>query len=506
MMIFDINVDAIARYLNDRTGMGESGETYLVEEREGKILMLSNSRFEKGVVLKKDLSGIKGVAAHMKRKEFRRGAGLCENILYKNYLGEDVLSHNHMLKIGEHEVGIITEIDEHEVFASVSNLLMIMIGLGIAVLIGAAVIAVLFSRTISNPLKESVIVAESIAGGDLTIDISGEYVKRKDEIGMLARALDKMSGDLNQLVSNIIVSSKNLTQAVGEIASGNQNLSQRVSEQASSLEEIASTVEEANATTKQNANNSQEANKLTGNTYTLAEDGGKVSKEAVEGINEISDVSKKIGDITSVINEISFQTNLLALNAAVEAARAGEAGRGFAVVAGEIRNLAQRSGNAAKEIEALINETIQKIDSGSGLVIKSGESLSGIIDSINQVKNIVEEISQSSIEQKQGMDQISVAVTEMDTMTQQNASLVEETASASEEMANQAQELLQLTRRFKVNGDAHHETHREIEIKSLHSGMYKLPENKEDAEETLLNEKEEGDLGRAMKEEGFEEF
>lgn len=505
IMIFDIDVDAIARYLNDRTGMGESGETYLVKKTEGKIMMLSESRFEKGTTLKKDLSDIKGIANHLNRKEFRRGEGICQNIVYINYLGEKVLSHNHMVKIGDHDVGIITEIDEHEVHGSVYNLLMIMIGLGVAVLIGSAIMAVLFSRTISNPLKESVIVAESIAGGDLTVDVSNIYKKRKDEIGTLSRALDRMSSDLNQLISNIIISSRNLSQAVGEIASGNQNLSQRVSEQASSLEEIASTVEEANATTKQNADNSQEANNLASNTFTLAEDGGKVSEEAVEGINEISDVSKKIGDITSVINEISFQTNLLALNAAVEAARAGEAGRGFAVVAGEIRNLAQRSGNAAKEIETLITETIRKIENGSGLVIKSGDSLKGIIDSIKKVRNIVEEISQASVEQKQGMDQISVAVTEMDNMTQQNAALVEETASASEEMANQAQELLELTKRFKVDGDAYDEgRNKSIEIKSLHSAEKKKQEKTIDAEQALTDRK--GDIGQAMKEEGFEEF
>jgi methyl-accepting chemotaxis protein len=508
MLIYDINVDAIAHYLEDKTGMGESGETYLIQKIDNKIIMLSESRTEKGTTLKKDLTGVKGITEHINRREFRRGRDICKDVVYTNYHGEEVLAHNHMIKIGEHEIGVITEIREHEVHQAVYDLLMIMIGLGVAVLIGSAVIAILFSRTISNPIKENVTVAEAIAGGDLTVVISDTYKKRSDEIGTLSRALDRMSGDLNMLISNIIMSSRNLSQAVGEIASGNQNLSQRVSEQASSLEEIASTVEEANATTKQNSDNSQEANKLSGNTFTLAEDGGKVSEEAVEGINEISEVSKKIGDITTVINEISFQTNLLALNAAVEAARAGEAGRGFAVVAGEIRNLAQRSGNAAKEIETLITETIDKIDNGSGLVIKSGESLRGIIESIKQVRNIVEEITQASVEQKQGMDQISVAVTEMDTMTQQNAALVEETASASEEMANQAQELLDLTRRFKVDGSASDESQgRSVEIKGLHAAAGKRePEKAADTEPEPAVKDEKGDIGQAMKEEGFEEF
>jgi len=267
------------------------------------------------------------------------------------------------------------------------------------------------------------------------------------------------------------MASQNLVRAVEEIASGNENLSQRTSEQASSLEEIAATVEETNASTRQNAGNAKEANSLAENSSKLAVDGGRVVEQAVLSIGEINNSSKKISEIITMINEISFQTNLLALNAAVEAARAGEQGRGFAVVAGEVRNLAQRSAGAAKEIGTLIKDSIDKIDDGTDLVNKSGDALKEIIISAKQVKDIIAEIAASSDEQSRGIDQITTAVNEMDNMTQQNAALVEETAAASEEMSNQAQELLSMVQKFKIRDGLttamQSSKHKEIHIREL---------------------------------------
>jgi methyl-accepting chemotaxis protein len=450
MMIFDINTTAIDRICQDTTGMGASGESYLAEESGGKILMLTESRFEKGTALDRDLGGVKGILEHLKKAEFRRGAGICENPVYRSYHDTEVLAHNHMIKIGEHNVAMITEIDESEVFRPVSRLMRITVLLGIMVIVGASIAAVLFSRSISNPLGYGVDFASAIASGDLTGTIDTEYLGRTDEIGELSRALNRMVTDLRIIISNILSAAQNLSQAVQEIASGNENLSQRTAEQASAIEEIASTIEQATAAINQNAENSQEAARNSSETQRIAEDGGRVTGEAVSSIIEINQASKKIGEIITVINEIAFQTNLLALNAAVEAARAGEQGRGFAVVAGEVRNLAQRSAGAAKEIESLIRNSLEKVDRGTKLAGNAGDAIKEIVESATRVSRIVSEIRAASMEQKQGIDQINIAVSEMDTMTQQNASLVEETAAASEEMANQAQELLGLVQNFKI--------------------------------------------------------
>lgn len=317
-------------------------------------------------------------------------------------------------------------------------------------LVTGTVITVVLSRSVSGPVNKGLEFAQKLADGDLTDRIE---IHQKDELGMLANALNAAADNLEKLISEVGDSVQNLTYAVNDISTGNQNLSQRTSEQASSLEEIASTLEEATASIRMNSDNTVEANKIADNSSRLAEDGGRIVENTVTSMSQIGDSGKKIGDIINVINELAFQTNLLALNAAVEAARAGDQGRGFAVVAGEVRNLAQRSGNAAKEIETLIKDSQNKIGQGTEFVNKSGEALKEIITSVKQVSRIISEVTAATEEQKQGIDQINTAVMELDTMTQQNAALVEETASASEEMSGQAQELLEMMTRFKINKD-----------------------------------------------------
>jgi len=311
-------------------------------------------------------------------------------------------------------------------------------------------IIILIARSISRPLESAVKHAEAMAELDLSKDVPDEFLNRKDEIGILSNAFQVLSTTLRETVVGIIKTTQQVATATEQIGQDNENLSQRTSEQASSLEEIAATIEESNATTKQNSDNAIEASKLTNNTLKLAENGGVIVEEAVKSIGEINASSARIADIISMINEIAFQTNLLALNAAVEAARAGDQGRGFAVVAGEVRNLAQRSGEAAKEIGVLIKDSVDKIGNGTDLVNKSGEALREIIQAVKQVNNLVSEMAAASDEQRRGIEQINTAVTEMDNMTQQNAALVEETASASEEMSSQAQELLSMVQRFNV--------------------------------------------------------
>ena len=255
--------------------------------------------------------------------------------------------------------------------ARVMALIMVIFGLA-ATVIGSLAIYLFISRRL-NPLNECRAVMDEMAQGNLLSRYQGK--KTEDEIGAIAQSMNNALDQFEKLISDVVLASQNLAQAVEQISSGNQNLSQRTSEQASSLEEIASTIEEASAAINQNADNSNNAKNQSEKSTQMAVEGGKLVEEAVQSINDINTNSKKIGDIITVINEIAFQTNLLALNAAVEAARAGEQGRGFAVVAGEVRNLAQRSGNAATEIGSLIKNSIQMIEHGTEKVNKSGESL-----------------------------------------------------------------------------------------------------------------------------------
>jgi methyl-accepting chemotaxis protein len=346
---------------------------------------------------------------------------------------------NEGLKVGAGK--ILTEFDKMHMIR-----MYMLIILGISILCGI-VLTLILSKSISRPVQKGLTFAQKLADGDFTERID---LHQKDELGMLSGALNQAADKLEKTVMDIIDSANNLSQAVEQIASGNQNLSQRTSEQASALEEVAATIEEANSSINQNYQNSVQAKKMSDVSSSVANQGGELVDEAVRSINDVNASTKKIGDITNVINEISFQTTLLALNAAVEAARAGEQGRGFAVVAGEVRNLAQRAGNAAKEIAHLISDTVAKVEDGTEKTYKSGNSLKEIIESVTNVAKYVEEITASSNEQKQGMDQIATAISDLDNMTQHNAALVEETAAASEEMSNQAQELMSLMSLFKI--------------------------------------------------------
>ncbi len=363
----------------------------------------------------------------------------------------------------------------------------------------------------NSDFAKMVDTTEAISNGDLTVKVAEAILNRNDAVGKLAQALSRMITSLSEIISGIIINSQTLAQAVEQISSGNQNLSQRTAEQASSLEEVASTIEETTATIKQNADNAGNANTMADKASRKAEEGVAIIGSAVKSINEISQSSKKIGEIITMINEISFQTNLLALNAAVEAARAGEQGRGFAVVAGEVRNLAQRSARAAKEIGTLINDSIEKINTGTGLVNKSGESLKEITSSVKDVSKVVSEIAAASQEQRLGVEQVNKAVIEMDTMTQQNAALVEETATASEAMATQAQELMAIMEKFTVAeiDRGRIQAKNSIHLKANDSAK-SVPGKKNDIKNSnkIIAERRKTDAGLSdsMKEEGFEEF
>ncbi|MGH8853380.1 MAG: methyl-accepting chemotaxis protein, partial [Telluria sp.] len=322
------------------------------------------------------------------------------------------------------------------------------IALLVAVVLLGVGTAFFIARVISAPIAEAVDIAETVARGDLTRNI---VVSSRDETGKLISALKEMNESLVRIVTEVRVGTETIAGASSQIASGNLDLSSRTEEQASSLEETAASMEEITTTVKNNADNAQQANQLAVSASEIAVKGGAVVDRVVETMASINASSNKIVDIISVIDGIAFQTNILALNAAVEAARAGEQGRGFAVVASEVRNLAQRSAAAAKEIKALINDSVEQVATGGKFVNDAGATMGEIVASVRRVTDIMAEIKTASAEQSDGIDQVNQAIGQMDEVTQQNAALVEEAASAAEAMQTQAAKLAQVVSVFKLS-------------------------------------------------------
>ncbi|KNH31707.1 methyl-accepting chemotaxis protein [Pantoea agglomerans] len=296
------------------------------------------------------------------------------------------------------------------------------------------------TRSIVRPLVAAVDVAERVAAGDLS---SQMQVTSRDETGVLMQALQRMNDNLLSIVTEVRTGSDTIAVASNQISSGNLDLSTRTEQQASSLEETASAMEQMTSTVKHNADNAREANHLVSTTSSVAREGGVVMEQVIEKMEAIALSSRKIVDIISVIDSIAFQTNILSLNAAVEAARAGEQGRGFAVVASEVRNLAQRSASAAKEIKVLIEDSVAKVDEGSKLVTHAGSTIGEVVNSVQSVANIMSEITIASSEQSSGINEINQAITQMEAVTQQNAALVQEASAASQALQDQAERMAQ---------------------------------------------------------------
>jgi methyl-accepting chemotaxis protein len=327
----------------------------------------------------------------------------------------------------------------------------LMLGLGLLILAGAGALSLWTTASIVRPIRRALAVADAVAAGDLTTRVE---VTSKCEAGQLLASLKTMNDNLVKTVATVRAGTEAIGTASSEVAAGNQDLSSRTEQQASSLEETASSMEELTSTVKQNADNARQANTLAEAASGVAARGGQVIHDVVATMEQIHEASGKITDIISVIDGIAFQTNILALNAAVEAARAGEQGRGFAVVAGEVRSLAQRSAAAAKEIKTLIDDSSVKVDTGSRLVREAGSTMGDIVDSVRRVTDILNEITSASQEQSAGIEQINEAITQMDTVTQQNAALVEQAAAASQSMQDQAARLAQAVAVFKLEHGA----------------------------------------------------
>jgi len=328
------------------------------------------------------------------------------------------------------------------------------IGLGVigALCIGlGALFAWLLTRSITRPLASAGRVADAVSGGDLSPLAPAEG---NDELAALMRSLGSMTDNLRRMVQQVRESAESILVASSEVASGNADLSNRTEQTATNLQQTAASVEEITGTVKQSAASAQQASQLAAAAADVAGRGGSVVSQVVSTMDEINSRSKKIADIIGTIDGIAFQTNILALNAAVEAARAGEQGRGFAVVAGEVRSLAQRSAEAAREIKSLIGSSVEKVESGSRLVADAGSTMKEIVASVQRVSDIVGEISAAASEQSIGIGQVNDSVAQLDQMTQQNAALVEESAAAAESLRDQSRQLAAAVAGFRLQPGA----------------------------------------------------
>ncbi len=409
--------------MTEHTGLGESGETYLVGADH---TMRSESRFEEDTTLSKVIESEGVVEGLQGRSDVR---------LVEDYRGILVLSGFSKVAVRDVDWVLLAEIDDAEIRApldAIRNALALVAGIAAGIVVA---LALLFARSLRQPIRRIVEVLEKVADGDLSTGID---IHQGDEIGQMAKSVNRMVESLSATVRTVQSTSSNVASGSDQIARGNQSLSQQTQEQAASIEETSSIIEEMTATVQQNAANARGANEIAQKTSHTAQTGGDVVRKTVQSMSEVIASAKRIADIVDMVNEIAFQTNLLALNAAIEAARAGDQGKGFAVVAKEVRTLAGRSANAAKEIQDLINDSNAKIADANGFVSQSGEMLEEIIESVGGLATNMSEIAAASDEQSTGIEQVNRSVAQIEQVIQQNATLVEEASAAAENLAGEA--------------------------------------------------------------------
>ena len=439
-----LSVEDMARKVREYR-IGKSGYVYMVRG-DGNVVVHRDTALADGKHVLKDLPGFTPELS----SALLRGAEFSHATIDTKD-GPRLVASSFVPELGLY---VIAEVPEAEVLgglaraATIAALIAGLAGGGIGLFV-----IFLVSRAIAAPVARAAGMLNEIAdgNGDLTRRMT---VETRDEVGALAEGFNRFVSSLNRTMTEVRSSTNAIAEASGEIAAGNMNLSARTESQASSLEETAATMEELTSTVRQNAENARQANQLVMAASGQAEKGGSVVGEVVQTMGSITDSSRRIADIISVIDGIAFQTNILALNAAVEAARAGEQGRGFAVVATEVRNLAQRSAAAAKEIKELINDSVEKVEAGSRLVDTAGATMSEIVTSVKRVADLMGEIASASNEQSHGIGQVNQSITEMDDVTQQNAALVEEAAAAAGALREQSARLAEVVAVFTLEEEA----------------------------------------------------
>ena len=405
---------------------------------------------EKGRALLKDIESARAQFAAQRDNVLKLLAGNEANsariALIKDLRGPQLAYQNAIHAMSAYQNDSMVK-DAQEAKSAGQFAIALTIGLAALATLASAAIGWFISRSITKPIELAVSIAETVAAGDLTSDFR---VHGRDETGQLLKALLNMNSSLANVVATVRNSSDSIATGSSEIATGNADLSQRTEQQASSLQQTAASMEQLNATVTQNADAARQADQLAAAARSVASKGGDMVDQVVRTMDDITTSSRKIADIISVIDGIAFQTNILALNAAVEAARAGEQGRGFAVVATEVRNLAHRSAEAAKEIKSLIGASVERVEAGSRLVSDAGSTMSDIVAQVKRVSDLIGEISAATLEQTSGIGQVSQAVSQLDQVTQQNAALVEESAAAAESLRQQAGKLVEAVSVFKI--------------------------------------------------------
>ncbi|MFW6269832.1 MAG: methyl-accepting chemotaxis protein, partial [Bacillota bacterium] len=441
--------------------VGESGDVYLVNADGLLYTDTLRGRFAQDAAFKERLNTVayENMASHIARGDDNyAGTGL-----YEDYDGFPVIGAYGVLNIGNTPLGIIVEIDQGEGLADVNSLILYIVI--ITTITVAIAFALIFfgSGSITRPIKYLKETLNKLADKDFTVSVDYDS---KDELGDVSKNLNRTIKDLRNSLIRVNESSNFVSSSTDEISVGNQDLSQRTQEQASSVEEISSTIEEISSSIKQVANSSLEGEKLAGKTLEVVEEGQGAVLETKNSMENISESSEKIAAIISTVNDIAFQTNLLALNAAVEAARAGEQGRGFAVVAAEVRNLAGRTAESAKEIEDLISTSVERIKVGNEKVERAAAILEEIVSNTENTNDVVSEIAAAMREQATATDQITSTVENLNQVTQQNASMVEEIASSSEAMSSEANNLMDMVGQFYLGEEAVKKAKKTVETKA----------------------------------------